>query len=384
MIERAILEAAARLRQAGEPYLLATAVCQRGSAYRRAGARLILATDRRVAGAVSGGCLEGDLATRGWWRTRGRDAVVVTYDSRHEDEDDDDEVRAAFAVGCNGVIDVMLERSESYGRRRLDPVAFAADCVRAQLRGALATIYRGGAIGARLALCGARVTADAAFPGELRDAVLAELADAIATGASSDRVYDDLEVFVEAMVPPPRLFVFGTGPDAVPVIELARALGWEAIACAPHARPSLRQLPADELVTGPPAELAARVDAASRAVAVVMAHDYELDRAHLDALLATRAHYIGVLGPRARTHRMLADTGRATDDPRLHAPIGLELGSETPQEIALAIIAEIQAVLADAPHCSLRDRQGPIHERTSHHRLDREAPGERIACAATV
>ena len=330
MIERAILEAAANLRRAGEPYLIATLVGQRGSAYRRAGARLILAHDRRVAGEVSGGCLEGDLARRGWWRTRDREPVVVTYDSRHDDDAPDDEIRAAFAVGCNGVVDVMLERAgdardaegASDGHDRLDVLAFAERCMRAQRRGAVATIYRTsaampGAVGARMARCD-RVSVDAAFPADadLRAAIAADLAGAIASGASADRTYaaraGRLEVFVEAMVPPPRLFVFGSGPDAAPLVDLARALGWEAIACARSLRPALRDrfVRADALIAGSPGELARQVDAAARAVAVVMAHDYELDRAHLDALLASRALYIGVLGPRKRTDRMLADLGR--------------------------------------------------------------------------
>lgn len=122
---------------------------------------------------------------------------------------------------------------------------------------------------------------------------------------------------------------------------------------------------ADELALGAPSELIATVDAADRALAIVMAHDFELDRAHLGALLGSRALYIGVLGPRARTHRMLAAAGAGADrdDARVHAPVGLELGSETPAEIALAIVAEAQAVLARAPATSLRDRVGPIHDR---------------------
>jgi len=135
---------------------------------------------------------------------------------------------------------------------------------------------------------------------------------------------------------------------------------------SPRSRVSIRQrfVRADEVLVGTSAELAARIDHCDRAVAIVMGHDYQLDREHLGMLLATRARYIGVLGPRARTTRMLEELGTgAADDPRIHAPLGLELGAETPQEIALAAIAEIQAVIARAPGSNLRDRLGPIHDR---------------------
>jgi xanthine/CO dehydrogenase XdhC/CoxF family maturation factor len=373
VIERAIVEAAAKLREAGEPFLVATAICQRGSSYRRAGARLILAGDRRVAGGISGGCLEGDLAKRGWWRTRSTAAVVVTYDSTHDDDADDDDVREAFAVGCNGIVDVLLERPRP---DRIDPLAISELCILTQRRAAIATIYRGPAtVGARVALVdGDQIACDPTFPEALHRRIAADLAAAILIGESANRVYDKVEIFIEALMPPPRLFVFGTGPDAVPLIGLARQLGWEAIACTPMARPSVRERFA-QFVVGTPSALVARVDAAARPVAVVMAHDYDLDRAHLAALLDSRAAYIGVLGPRARTDRMLADLRREADD-RLHAPVGLALGAETPQEIALAITGEILAIVAGVPFPGLRERSGPIHPRFA-----TDGPTERISLA---
>ncbi len=393
MIERAIVDAGMRLRDSGEPYLLATAVAVHGSAYRRAGARLILARDHRVAGAISGGCLEGDLALRGWWRTRDARPVVVTYDSRVAEDADDDEVRAAFAVGCNGVVEVLLERVEPPSRR-IDPLGFAARCVHDQRRGGLATIYRrgdGAAVGARLALAAdGSVIADPEFPRELRGVVAVELAAALGADQAIHRTYGTgartVAIMIEPVVPPPRLFVFGGGPDAVPVVSLARAIGWETIACVPRLRPLVRERFASfaELRCGSPVELAAQIDHADRAAVVIMAHDYELDRAHLAAVLATRASYIGALGPRRRTERMLADLELdGVADPRLHAPVGLELGAETPQEIALAIIGEIQAVIAGVPCRSLRDRIGAIHERPVSESLPDEPTGERIACAMT-
>ncbi|MGE5183550.1 MAG: XdhC family protein [Acidobacteriota bacterium] len=370
MPERSIIEAAARLRRRREPCLVATVVNVRGSAYRRPGARMLLTQFRWIAGSVSGGCLEGDISHKGWWRTREGEPVVVTYDSQLPDAPDDDDVRAAFGLGCDGVVEVMLERAGTPGR--LDPLELAQQCLARQQRAAVATVFRsplpGVPVAARLALRAgdAEPTGDTIAIPALRAEILGELRAAIETGDSRSRAIGDVEVFVEAIVPPPRLFVFGAGHDAVPVTELARSVGWEVVVCASKPRIATRERfagRADEVVVGPPEELAARIDACDRAAAIVMGHQYELDREHVGMLLASSARYIGVLGPRARTARMLGELGAPLDDPRIHAPLGLELGAETPQEIALAAIAEIQAVLRHAPGTRLRDRIGPIHDR---------------------
>lgn len=172
-----------------------------------------------------------------------------------------------------------------------------------------------------------------------------------------------LEALIEAVLPPPRLFVFGAGHDAVPVVAIAETVGWEAFVCEPHARFATRERfgGARAILVGGPTELARRVDDSHRAMAVVMAHDYERDRACLAALLGTNVRYLGMLGPRRRTVRMLAELGMKQEDPRLHAPVGLALGAETPQEIALSIVAEAQSVLKGASAVSLREHAGAIH-----------------------
>ncbi|HTR50018.1 MAG TPA: XdhC family protein [Kofleriaceae bacterium] len=364
MTERSIVEAAARLRRQGEPHLVATVVCVHGAAYRKPGARMLLTRFRWIAGTASGGGLEGDLSHDAWLGTREGAPVLVRFDARTPADAD---VRAAFGLGCDGIVEVMVERAGTPGRSdRIDPLALAHECLRAQRRAAVATVFRsdapGVAVGARIALrSGGELFGDA-----LPDAARAQLANdvraAIEDGASATRSYraegGGFDAFVEALLPPPRLFVLGTGHDAVPVVEAARALGWDVAVCTHEPRVAIRERfsRADEVVIASPTELALRVDECDRAVAIVMGHDYELDRAHVGMLVASRARYIGVLGPRARTTRMLADLGLGErGDARIHAPLGLPLGAETPQELALAAIAEIQAALARAPDVRLRD-----------------------------
>jgi xanthine/CO dehydrogenase XdhC/CoxF family maturation factor len=159
------------------------------------------------------------------------------------------------------------------------------------------------------------------------------------------------------------------GHDAVPVLALARAMGWRTTVIVASSSIATRERfeAADDLLAGPVDALQAVLGGHRETFAVVMSHDYDRDRACLGALLRSRARYIGVLGPRKRTERILAELAHngppiAADVlARLHAPIGLDLGSETPQEVALAILAEVQAAMTGAPGRRLRERAGPIH-----------------------
>ncbi|HEX3346381.1 MAG TPA: XdhC family protein [Polyangiaceae bacterium] len=356
---KSIARAAETLRRRAEPFLTATVVRVRGSSYRRPGARMLVTRDRWVTGSVSGGCLEHDVTRKGWWRTRDGGPRLVTYDARAQED-----LGWGLGVGCDGVVDVLLEPARIDG---LDPIDFIARCYDTQRRGALATVFGGSSrIGGHVA-----VTADGVAADELDAPVRERLADecrrVLAGGESRVLVRDagdgPIDALVEAVLPPPRLFVVGAGHDAIPVVTMAHAVGWETAVCDATARFGTRErfAHADEILVATPAAVAARVDACDRAMAVVMAHDYERDRACLAALLETRACYIGMLGPRRRTERMLEELGIARLDPRVRAPVGLAIGAETPQEIALAIVSEAQSVLARASALPLCEQPGAIH-----------------------
>jgi xanthine dehydrogenase accessory factor len=170
-----------------------------------------------------------------------------------------------------------------------------------------------------------------------------------------------------------RVLVCGGGTDAIPVVRIAAAVGW-LVTVVDH-RPTFAttaRFPDAERVlqldaVRDPASFAASLPLDRFAAAVSMAHAAAHDRAYLHALLAVPTlRYLGVLGPRRRTLELLADTPTATAGtlpPHVYAPIGLDLGAETPDEIALAIVSEIAAVLAGRPAVSLRERGGPIHGR---------------------
>jgi xanthine/CO dehydrogenase XdhC/CoxF family maturation factor len=344
-----VLAAAARLRAADEPYVIATVVRTRGSSYRRPGARMLATAHARIAGSVSGGCLEASLVRTGMWRTQAGPALV-TFDST--DPDDPEAV-----LGCGGIVDVLLER----GGHADDPLAFASRTIAARRRGAIVTIFCSSSaahpLGTRWCL-DATTPFPASLPAGYADAALR----AIATGEGTIIDDGDRCALVEAIVPPLALYIFGTGLDAVPLVEAARRLGWSTTLWNGAARPGLdARFPASRILGPDLATLQAELDADDRAVAIVMGHDQRRDRAALDMLVTSRARYIGVLGPRHRTADLAPPSTLA--DPRVHAPVGLDLGAETPDEIALSVVAEILASERGATGQHLRER--PAIHRTS-------------------
>jgi len=381
---RALCDTARALRQACQPALLVTLVAARGSSYRRPGARLLITSPDAIAvadgvltGSVSGGCLERDLARRGWWRLTDGRPTLVSYDSS-----EDDELGWRLGPGCGGTLELLLERFAPNGSPgAVDPLAFIEDCMAAQQSGVMLTVFRSNLsdvpVGARMALRESRelVARPSLLGSSVGSALAASARQALAAASPTGLLTfagGAVQALIEAVLPPPHLFLFGCGRDAVPVARLARGLGWTVSVWTPRPRFELTARfsgLADHLHNGAAATLTGPVNAAANALAVVMSHNLDDDRAALAALLPSRARYIGVLGPRRRTQRLLSELpvpqvqGRGGGSAaRLYAPVGLAIGAETPDEIALAIIGEAQAVLAGATATGhLRDRES-IHD----------------------
>jgi xanthine dehydrogenase accessory factor len=370
----ALLQAAQALRESAEPFVVATVMQVRGSAYRRPGARMLATEQRWLAGSISGGCLEGDVVQRGFFRTRDQRAVLVSYDARA----DEDDVGGRYGLGCDGIVDVLIERIDAH--THCNPLEFIARCQRDQTRGVVATVFQvdgdAARVGDKLLFCESAPYLTTLDHAATRIASLA--AEVLATGKTCNRTFDGLHMLFEVIEPAPRLFIVGTGHDALPVAKLARSLDWEVIVCERHKRVGTQERFAGiaEYRAGTACELSAEIDRAARPLALIMSHRYEFDREMLGTLLQGRAQYLGVLGPARRTERMLGELAAAGTriEARarqcMHAPVGLDLGAETPAEIALSVIAEAQACLANADGQSLRRRRGGIHSAASVVRLD--------------
>ncbi|MBV8552970.1 MAG: XdhC family protein [Acidobacteriaceae bacterium] len=377
-----ILAQWAQIEKAGESAILATVVKTRGSSYRLPGARMLMTRDGRRLGAVSGGCLEDDLVKKAWWLTE-RGPVVQRYDTTADGE----LATGGYGLGCSGVIHVLLERLMPEAgsvlplleevRTARQPAAVAHWIAPAKAVGSRAVLDTRGEF---------RFDSD---PG--RNTTLEEAMRAAVAGAGS-RVFvlkgnaleDHAEVFVEALVPPVRLLVFGAGDDAVPMTKLAKFLGWQVIVLdgrAHYAR-SEKFPDADEVIVRRPGEWTDAGQIDPWTAAVVMNHSYRQDLEVVRELSGRQLPYLGLLGPRKRTEQLLLEAGLHAKPvaSELHNPMGLDTGADGAEQIALSVIAEIQATLNRRSGGSLRDRYGSIHARDANDH--NESPWVRpVACA---
>jgi len=382
--EQAIVEAFDGANKRGEPCALATIVSVEGSSYRRPGARMVVCEGGINTGTISAGCLEADVVEHAKRVIRAGKAVLVEYDTASTSE----EMVWGLGLGCNGVVRVLVEP--------LAPESLYVEALRhsseAQADAApltVATVYQHtppGPAASRIET-GARliVNEDGSVRGEkLNDRVASVLEGEMRAlshgGVTSGTHICDVDggtakVFVETLLPPVPLVVFGAGHDALPIVELARGLGWQTEVVDPQARPATRSrfAAANKVTLARPEDIAARVRITPRTLTLLMSHNYSHDRALLGFLLASPAPYIGVMGPRKRTERMLSELAAGEDTSRLeeaglarlHSPAGLDIGANAPGEIALSIVAEMRAVLDGRRGGMLRERRGSIHGRQS-------------------
>ena len=357
---RDILGAFQMLRESGEAGVLASAVRTEGSTYRRAGARMLVLPDDRIIGLISGGCLEGDLLEHARSVREAGEPRIVRYDMRSEDD-----IIWGLGLGCAGAVDVLLERVDGEAPGPLDLVA---ECIRERMPGVIATALAGkAALATHWAL-----HPDGRFSGPTAGSAEIERAARQAAEQERDALLEDEagKILIEVVRPPPRLLVFGAGPDAVPVARIANELGWEVVVVdwrpAYARRESFPE--ASDVVLCEAERVGERVEMDGTSAALVMTHHYLHDRSLLRFLLPSAVRFIGILGPRRRTESLLGDLREEgvslTQEQleRLHGPAGLDIGAESPEQIALALVAEIQAVLAGRSGGWLCERKGPIHD----------------------
>jgi xanthine/CO dehydrogenase XdhC/CoxF family maturation factor len=360
-------------RAANRACALASVVDVAGSAYRRPGARMLVTEDGQLTGAISGGCLEGDARRRARQTIQRGKPTIVTYDST----DPDDDLQFGAALGCQGVVQILLEPLDFQNPDNpLELLRRWAEGVEAPA--VVATVFSlagsdaPAQVGERLLL-----TADGAVQGglvtdsALYQAILTDARAALAAGQPATRHYPagtvTVRVCLEILRPPVRLTVYGAGNDVQPVVRLATSLGWRVqVLDGRPAQAQPNRFPEAEAVRVVPLAQVGE-EPHDNSFALLMTHNYYYDLAVLRHLLNAPTRYVGLLGPRKKYERLLSDLQQDVPDAaqrlqgRLYSPIGLNLGAETPEEIALSIIAEIQAVLTNRPAGFLRDSPHPIH-----------------------
>jgi xanthine dehydrogenase accessory factor len=300
--------------------ILVTLTGAAGSSYRRPGAHVLLLADGRHAGTISGGCLEAEVARKAFWMTR-NGAAMQRYSTLF-----DDTAEIPFGLGCGGEIDILLEPANT-------PECFAL--IEAM----------------RQSLDGKPHTAITILPTEnqpLQRTILTSDKEVIFVSESFAHAADK---FTEHLDPPQRLILFGAGDDAQPLAQMASLLGWSVLVADGRAQlVSAERFPSAEQVVLLDKNLSiAPLEITSKDAVILMTHSFEQDRSLLTQLLPIAPAYLGILGARHRSSLLVSEVADKLKlsmeevAAHLHAPVGLSLGGDAPESIALAILAEAHA-----------------------------------------
>jgi len=319
-------------REPDAPQALATLVQVEGSSYRRVGARLLVNPEGQWLGSISGGCLESDVIARAQEVLADGEAQLAIYDTT-----DENDLVWGTGTGCNGVVSILIERLPA------NPlwVKTLRENLAARKTSALNVVWK---------------SADAKLLGTFDSQTLPK------------NLPKDAQVLIDELLPSIRILIFGAGDDAQPLAKMASELGWgvEVFDARPGYATKAR-FPHVDKVTASQSENAAKVPLDPWTVAVVMSHRYRDDVELVKALLPRELTYVGLLGPKVRSERILHEVEKQglkiTEEmlERLHGPVGLDLGGQGPETIALSVLAEIQTHFSQRDARPLRERNQPIH-----------------------
>lgn len=354
-------------------FVVATIVDVKGTAYRRPGAKMLIESDGTSHGGITAGCLHDPLQEDANEVLESGSSTVVTYDLTNDDT-------WGLGLGCNGVIDVLIEPVDDSWQQVVDARANREAC---SLVTAIESDDPSVPIGARAVISERGSRANDRRIRErtpLPDSVITDIevdARTCATEGNTDRISvstatGEIELVVDGIEPPQKLVVFGSQPDVRPVVRFAVQVGLEVtVVTARGGRADNEMFPAaDRILAAHPSNLSdAGID--GRTSVLIMSHNFVDDRLALEAALETEAPYIGLMGPRKRFEQLQSDLKNEgvelskRDRERIATPVGLDLGSDAPVEIALSIVSEIIAVSNGRNGSRLVDHAGPIHDRQS-------------------
>lgn len=376
-----IIAASKMAQQHGRQMALATVVHVEGSSYRRPGARMLVEDNGKITGAISGGCLEGDALRKALLAINQRQNKLVTYNTL-----DEDDVTFGVQLGCNGIVHILFEPIDTTDTN--NPVALLEKCMQQRKDTVIVTLfsltsYYGHQPGTCFFSDGEQ-THQTIGNKELAVTIKKDAAAVLAKRSSLLKQYTDhkLTAFIELLPPPVSLVIVGAGNDALPLVKMATVLGWQlTIIDGRTTHASKQRFPeAYRIIVGKPAETIKQLTIDERTAMVLMTHNYNYDLEMLAAMLPLQCKYIGTLGPKSRLERMLTElqnsgvTVTREQKATIFGPIGLDIGAEAAEEIALSILSEIKSVFTKRNGSFLRDRSAVIHQRPS------SVPEEEIKC----
>ena len=361
----------------GKQTALATVVHVEGSSYRRPGARMLVMVDGQLTGAISGGCLEGDALRKASLAMIEKRTMLVTYDTN-----DEDDAKLGMGLGCNGIIQVLIEPIDKTNTN--NPIELLKAVAEKRQKAVLVTLFslqdkKNPQPGTCLLL-----KEDGTITGglpELKEVLKADAKNALNNQSSSFKNYlgsgesetHNITAFIEFIKPAVSLVIVGAGNDVMPLVGMAGILGWETTVVDGRANyAKTERFPsACQVLVSKPEDVLKQLIIDEQTVFALMTHNYNYDMAMLRELVHRNVMYIGLLGPKKKLDRMIAElkeNGLNLSEQQLstlHGPIGLDIGAETPEEIALSIIAEIKAVLSGKQGKPLKSIGEVIHARSS-------------------
>lgn len=347
---------------------LATVVHVEGSSYRRPGARMLVTETGELTGAISGGCLEGDALRKALLAIHESRNKLVTYDTNNEDD-----ARFGVQLGCNGVIHILFEPINPKARH--NPITLLKKATTERRYSVIITLFsllnRQSQPGTSCLLNHKEFIVNDSIqnknlPPDLRN----DAQMALTTQLSLVKDYrPDLIGFVEVIEPKIALVILGAGNDVIPLTQMAQILGWSTtLIDGRHTHANRQRFPnVHEICVIKPESLLDEVITDSRTAFVLMTHNYNYDLEVLRQLATVNCAYIGILGPKKKFFRMiddLAEKGMELPEDmceNIYSPVGLDLGAETAEEIALSVAAEIKAVFSCRKPAFLREKEESIH-----------------------
>ncbi len=370
---RKIFDKITELESSGRSYALATVVRVSGSTYRGHGARMLICDDGEMIGTISGGCLEGDVYTRAQEAMKTGQPQFISYDTTSEDD-----IYWGTGMGCGGVTEVFISAPKS-GSAESDTFLKIGQHLQYAKPIVVGTIFSAPSLhqsylGTSIVFSGQNEE-NSLPPKGIHLALLNEAMTVMKEKKSRTLNHalpgGDLQVLLEYIAPPLPLVIFGGDHDVFPMITAGRRLGWDVtVVERREALATVERFPeAHRVVFWQDGEMPETLRINESTISVIMTHHYLTDKMILRRLLKSDCRYLGFLGPKKRANQVLnelRDEGMKIGEAelsRLYHPVGLDIGAETAEEVALAIVAEILAVINGRNGGLLRERKGHIHDR---------------------
>lgn len=347
----------------GQKSALATVVSVDGSSYRRPGARMLVTEDGQLTGAISGGCLEGDALRKAQLAMGQGHNKLVVYDTT-----DEDDFQFGVQLGCNGIVSILFEPFPE--GTEAPAITLLRKATEARRNGLLLTGFdfrKNAPQPGTFALINASRTLCLS-----NNSLLPENSSALSEARKTTlQSVGDIQLLCQALPPPVHLVVAGAGNDVQPLVQMAALLGWEiTVGDGRPAYAAAHRFPeADRVLVARADSLLDAVPVDSDTAFVLMTHNYNYDLQLLEKLLKTPAFYIGILGPQKKTLRMFEDLAKkgivltAAQKEKIFGPVGLDIGSEGSEEIALSVLAGVKAAYSHRSGAALKFRTGAINDR---------------------